>query len=171
MAPDGRWHRRYRLSSAGGVDRKAAPVLPRGMRARSSWPSLAACLLLLALAPPAPAAEVTLRVKVPAGKLKSVRLRNLPQGARVAVAVQSDGEIAVVFVGARELKESPGHARPLFGGRVEHRLSFSVTIPSEGNYYVVLDNRKGADPRAVTVAVQAVRVPPKSLPNDKSRSF
>jgi hypothetical protein len=141
------------------------------MRVEPVWGRLATCLLLLAPAVLASAAEVALRVSVPAGKVKTVRLRNLPQGASVTVAVQADGEIAVAFVGVKEFKETPGQARPLFAGRVERRLSFSLTIPSAGNYYVILDNRKGDDPRAVTVAVQAVRGSPKSLPNEKSRSF
>lgn len=103
--------------------------------------------------------------------MKSLRLQNLAEGTVVGVAVQADGEIAVAFVGGKELKESPTGVRPLFTGRLERRLAFSVTIPSTGQYYVVLDNRKGEETRAVRVRVRAAPKSPRDLTNEKSRTF
>lgn len=147
-------------------------MLPRRMIPRGPWPGVALVLLLAsALALPASGAEVTLRTDVPAGKLKSLRLRNLAEGTVVGVAVQADGELAVAFVGGKALRKSPRGVPPLFTGRLDRRLAFSVTIPSPGHYYVVLDNRKGEDSRAVRVRVRAVRKAPRDLTKEKSRTF
>ena len=141
------------------------------MTARSILVGLACSLLLLAPVPPASAAKVAASLTVPAGKTKRIQLRNLAQGTLVDVAVKSDGDIAVIFIGAAELKANPHHAQPLFAGRMERRLSFSLKIASAGNYYVFLDNSKGKESRTITVAIQTTRAEPKDLPNSKSRSF
>lgn len=147
-------------------------MLPRRMISPRHWTGFALFLLLAsALAVPAAGAEVTLSINVPAARMKSLRLRNLAEGTVVGVAVQADGEISVAFVGGKELKESPRGVPPLFTGRLERRLTFSVTIPSTGHYYVVLDNRKGEESRAVRVRVRAVRKSPPDLTKEKSRTL
>lgn len=128
-------------------------------------------LLVLALAGAAGGADVRLTVEAPAGKTKSVRLRNLPEGAVVAVDVQASGEIGVFFVRARDPKDSSARVPPLFAGRLERRLAFSVTIPSAGSYYVVLDNRKGEEPRSVSLRVRAARGTPSKERDAPIKSF
>jgi hypothetical protein len=127
--------------------------------------------LVLALAGQAFCAEFGLTVEVPVGKLKSLRLRNLPEGAVVGVDVQTSGDIGVVFVRAKDPKDPPARVPPLFTARLERRLAFSVTVPSAGSYYVVFDNRKGEETRTVTLKVRAARMTPPRDRNAPSRVF
>lgn len=100
---------------------------------------------------------VSLNVNISPGKWKSIRLRNLPKDAGVAVQVMSSGEIVVAFVDFKGYQRFSQTSRALFIGQVEKRLTFSVSIPAKGDYFVVLDNRSGQEPRAVTVTVRATR--------------
>jgi hypothetical protein len=98
---------------------------------------------------------VTVNVDVPAGQWKAARLKNLPKDAMVAVRVESNGEILVALVHSNTFRNTPEGIRPLFTGRVEGRLSFSVAIAEKGDHYLLLDNRRGTEARAVTVTLQA----------------
>lgn len=100
---------------------------------------------------------VTLNVDVPSGKWKGIRLRNLPKDAVAAVQVESDGDILVALVDAKSYQAPADKRRPLFMGRVEKRLSFSVTTQKSGDHYLLFDNRTGAQTRVVTVTVRAAR--------------
>jgi len=99
----------------------------------------------------------TVNLDIPPGKWKPIRLSNLPKDAAVAVQVVSNGEIAVALVDSKGYQRFSEASRPLFLGRVEKRLSFSLSIPVGGDYFLVLDNRSGREPRAVTVTVRAAR--------------
>ncbi|MGH7164153.1 MAG: DUF4344 domain-containing metallopeptidase [Nitrospiraceae bacterium] len=114
-------------------------------------------LMSLALAATVAGADGTFKVKVPAGQWKAVKAANQPKGAIVTVEAKSNGAVAVAFVDSGEYGHFPAVTRPLFQGRVDQHLSFSVTIPSAGDYYVVLDNRTAEEPRAVTVTVRRAR--------------
>jgi hypothetical protein len=100
---------------------------------------------------------VTLNVDVPSGQWKGIRLRNLPKDAVVAVQVESDGDILVALVDAKSYQAPADKRRPLFMGRVEKRLSFSVTTQKSGDHYLLFDNRTGAQTRVVTATVRAAR--------------
>jgi hypothetical protein len=128
-------------------------------------------LLVLALVGQAVGADVSFTMEVPGGEVKSARLRNLPEGAVVGVDVRTSGEIAVIFVRAKSPGDSSARVPPLFAGRLERRLAFSVTIPSTGHYYIVFDNRKGEDPRKVSLRVQATRGPARDASEGKRRTF
>lgn len=97
---------------------------------------------------------ITVNVDVPSGQWKAAKLKNLPKDAVVALRVESNGEILVVLLDSTS-KGKPDTTRPLFAGRVEKRLSFSVTVTEAGDHYLVLDNRRGSEPRAVTVTLRA----------------
>jgi hypothetical protein len=99
----------------------------------------------------------TVNVDVPAGQWKAARLKNLPKDAMVAVRVDCNGEILVALVHSNTFRNSPEGIRPLFTGRVEGRLSFSVAIAEKGDHYLILDNRRGTEAKAVTVTLQAAR--------------
>jgi hypothetical protein len=105
------------------------------------------------------AAEGLARVNldIPPGKWKSIRLRNLPKDTVLAVQVVSNGEIAVALLDSQGYQRLSNMPRPLFLGRVEKQLSFSVSIPANDDYFVLLDNRPGQESRAVTVTVRAAR--------------
>jgi len=99
---------------------------------------------LAAAATPAPAtAQTMINTDVAAGRWKTLRLRNIPAGAELAIEVRLEGTIEVALVRGAASARSPETGRPLFRAPVERRLSFSVTAPADDDYYVVLDNRKG----------------------------
>jgi hypothetical protein len=98
---------------------------------------------------------VRLNVDVPPGQWKTARLRRLPKEAVVAVKVECEGDILVAVVNAENYLIYPRVPRPLFLGQVVKRLSFSVTIPESGDYFVVLDNRAGTKAKPVRLTVAA----------------
>jgi hypothetical protein len=126
---------------------------------KSRWASVSLTIFLWMLCLSSAAAEglARLNVDIPPGKWKAIRLRNLPKDAVLAVQVVSNGEVAVALVDSKNYQGYAATPRPLFLGRVEKQLSFSVSIPATDDYFVVLDNRLGQDPRAVTVTVRAAR--------------
>jgi P pilus assembly chaperone PapD len=123
-----------------------------------------ALLLLFVSAAAAQVKAVSLRVEVPAGKWKAVRLRNLPKDAVVAVRAETSGEVMLAFLDAEDYKRFPTPTRPLFNGRVEKRIAFAIRMPGTGDYFVVLDNRFGKEPQTVSVRIQAARGTPKKEP-------
>lgn len=100
---------------------------------------------------------VRVNIDVPPEEWKGVRLRNLPKDAVVAVEVQASGEILVALVDTINYLRYPDAARSLFLGRVEKRLSFSVSIRAAGDYYLMFDNRSAGEPRAITATIHAAR--------------
>ncbi|MDL1982984.1 MAG: DUF1883 domain-containing protein [Deltaproteobacteria bacterium] len=100
---------------------------------------------------------IIVNTDVLSGSWKAIRLKNLPKDAVVALEIKSDGEIMVVLVDSNDYQSFPNTSRPLFLGRVEKKLSFSVSIPESGHYYVILDNRTGRRKRAITVTAAAAR--------------
>jgi hypothetical protein len=121
-----------------------------------------ACALLLAAPPPAAAATAQVSVDVPPGKTRTVRLRRLPQGAVVAVAVSASGALRVALVSATQLKSLKPQA--LFRGALDRRLAFQVTIPESSDFYLVLDNRRGKEPVKATATIRATKGASKSPP-------
>lgn len=93
-----------------------------------------------------------------------MRLKNLPKDAVVIVRAETSDEVMLAFLDAEDYKRFPAPARPLFNGRVEKRIAFALRMPEAGNYFVVLDNRFGTEPRTVAVRIQAARGAPKKEP-------
>jgi hypothetical protein len=120
----------------------------------------ALCLLFIAVSArpaPAAAAEAAMSVDLPGGKHKAVRLRNLPKGAIMAVAVQTSGPITISLLSELDYRRFPKVEDPVFLGTVERKLSFTVSIPAAGNFYLVLDNRRAEDARKVKFLIRAQR--------------
>ena len=135
------------------------------------WNSMFATILLASLAcvsVPAVAAEAQINSKVAAGKWKAVRLKNLPEGASLGVKVIATGSLVVTFVHETELKRYAAPVSPLFQDTLDKTLIFRVAIPDHGNYFVILDNRRGASERQVRVLIQAKA--PKSRQSPSSES-
>jgi len=146
--------------------RAAATVTQRSLI--KAW---IACLLLISLVgfePVAHAAKAQVNSKVPAGKWKAVRLKNLPQGTSLSVRVAASGSLVVILVHEAELKRYPSPISPAFQGTLERTLSFSVVIPESGNYYVIFDNRRGSDERRVLVQIQAIGPKSRDEPTEDS---
>ena len=111
------------------------------------------CAALLGGAPRAKAATAQVTLEVPAGKLKSVRLRHLPRGAQLAFAISSNGRLGIALVSKTQLES--GKAKALFRASFAHKFSFKVAIPASDDYYLVLDNRRGERAITVTATVEA----------------
>jgi len=122
---------------------------------------------LLALAAAAFAAEAELSAEVPAEKWRALRLKGLTQGASLRVRVETSGPIRVILAREDEVQRFPKRLKATFSGSAERRLSFAVSIPTAGTYYVILDNRKGDAMREVRLYVEALparRPQPKPKP-------
>ena len=128
---------------------------------RNAWTGLAILFFLCTSASAQVKGPLTFTVEVPPGKWKTLRLRNVPSDALVAVEVQTNRDVVVAFVDGTEYKRYPAVQRPLFSGRVDKNISFSVTTPAAGDYFVVFDNLSGREPRIVTVKVRAARGKPR----------
>jgi hypothetical protein len=110
------------------------------------------------------AAKAELNAEVPAEKWKALRLKDLPKDASVAIRIVTSGPISVIFAHQGERGSFPQAVRPAFTGTAERSLAFRVTIPVAGSYYVILDNRKGAQARTVRILIEAL---PASAPDGK----
>ncbi len=128
-----------------------------GMRPIRATGLFTILLCMLWVSPAAAANLATFNVEIPPGKWKSARLKNLPKDAAVAVQVVSNGEITVTLVDSKGYQRPFEISSPLFVGQVEKRLAFSVSIPAQGDYFLVLNNRAGRESRLVSLTVRAAR--------------
>jgi hypothetical protein len=119
---------------------------------------------LLLVAGPALAAEVAVTVEIPAGQTRSIRLRSIPDGSALAVRLESDGRVLVALVAAKQLKNPGAPPKALFRGAIERKLTFRVSIAERDDYYLVLNNRRGTEPRSVEVEIRSTRRAPKPAP-------
>jgi hypothetical protein len=138
--------------------------------------ALVAVLALAALSS-ASAQQATYNYEIPSGQFKRVRIVNVAEGTVLAVVVKLEGRIDVfVAYGAAgdktEAEEKPPvTARSLLHIQAVRQLSFSVRAPIAGQYYVVLDNRKGAETQAVEVTIAAQRAAqPKTAPKKEEEA-
>lgn len=117
--------------------------------------ALALGAVLLFAQPEASAAGGTVQVSVeiPEGKTRTVRLRRLPRGAVVAVDVAAEGALRIALISAAQLKTRRPEA--LFRGALDRRLTFQVVLPEPGDYYLVLDNRRGTEPIKARATIRA----------------
>lgn len=120
---------------------------------------LALAALAMTFSAPASAqrSQAALSASVPAGTHKTLRLRDLPKDAQIAVAVQATGRVTVVFLTEADFQRYPNPQEPVFMAPVERRLSFALVMPETGNYYVVFDNTKGTEERKVQMVIRAAR--------------
>jgi hypothetical protein len=132
-------------------------------------PMLFVAALVLALSMPATAfaVQAAMSVEVPAGQHRSLRLRNLIKDVVLEVAVQVTDKLAVSLVSELDYRRYPKPEDPVFVGIVDKRLSFTVTIPQNGHYFLVFDNRQGSGAQKVKFVVRAeppARQPPAAPP-------
>jgi hypothetical protein len=99
--------------------------------------------------------SASVRGEVNAGKWKGLRLRNLPQGARLAIAVSTNAEVGVLLMDQSAYRHLPATKEALFQGKTSDRITFSIIVPHTGHYYVVIDNRDGKTSRKFTIAIRA----------------
>jgi len=99
-------------------------------------------------------------VSVPPKEFKAIRVKRLPKDAYIGVEVESSHEITIAFVDTNDYINLPSPQKPLMVGKVDKRLKFSVTIPANGDYFVVLVNRSEISAAEVKIKVQASRSSP-----------
>lgn len=134
------------------------PIL-EASRLLRAW--FACCAALLAFAGSigeAGAAQALVNAEVPAAKWKAVKLKNLPQGTKVSIQVESlNGSLDLIFIHGDELKRFPAAVSPEFQGSIERKLSFSAVVAKKGDYYIILDNRQGSEARKTRLLIKAER--------------
>jgi len=104
---------------------------------------------------PAAGGTAQVSVEIPDGKTRTIRLRNLPRGTAVAVKVSAEGRLQIALVSAAQLKTKKPEA--LFRGALDRSITFQVTLPESGDYYLVLDNRRGSEPIKARATIRAER--------------
>jgi hypothetical protein len=131
--------------------------IPVIARRQAAWLPCRMMLLvfLVVLQDSAHAGRLLVSIDIAQGKWKTVHLKNMPKDSSVAIRIDSSGAIRVAFVHADELKRFPEAATPEFQGRVDRKLSFGVTIPRAGDYFLILDNRRGENSRRVNLIITA----------------
>ncbi len=137
---------------------------------RTTAPLGCRILLLAALAvlqDASVAGSLTASIDIPQAKWKTVQMKNMPKDTAVEIQVESSGSIRVAFVHADEIKRFPAAMTPEFQGKVERKLSFGVSIPRAGDYYLILDNRQGEDTRKIRLVIRAEK--PKAPGNAPAR--
>jgi len=102
------------------------------------------------------AGPVKFSLDIPPGSWKTARLRNLPEGTVVSLRVVAEGEMTIGLMDLSSYRRYPRPTKTLFLGRVTDTLTFSVTIPSTGHYFIVADNPSKTVSRSVSVVVYAV---------------
>ena len=103
-------------------------------------------------------------VEVPAGQTRSIRLRSVPGGSVMAIRIESDGRVLVALVAAKQLKNPGSPPKALFRGSADRKLTFRVSIAERDDYFLVLNNRQGTEPRSVEVEIRSARRAPKPVP-------
>lgn len=118
---------------------------------------LAITLLLFSLPVTLNAREQTFEFggSVEAGEIYTLRLRNIPAGAQVAIDAMTDGEARILLLSHDDRRRWPDSRHPLFEGRTDEALEFSVTVAETGHYYLVVDNRRGLEPREFAFQIRA----------------
>jgi len=104
---------------------------------------------------PAAGGTAQVSVEVPDGRTRSIRLRNLPRGTVVAVKVSAEGQLQIALISAAQLKSKKPEA--LFRGALDRSITFQVTLPESGDYFLVLDNRRGSEPIKARATIRAER--------------
>jgi hypothetical protein len=116
---------------------------------------LGAALALACAEVPAAGGTVQVSIEIPDGKTRSVRLRNLPRGTAIAVRVRAAGKLQIALISAAQLKSKRPEA--LFRGALDRSITFQAILPESGDYYLVLDNRRGSEPVKARATIRAER--------------
>jgi hypothetical protein len=127
------------------------------MKESAYFKSLFICVVLIFLIiPPANAkvSSVKLSVEVPAGQWKAARINNLPKDAVIKADIGSDRDITALLLDQGSFEKYPNIQQPLYQSKVHEKLSFTVTIPAGGHYYLVFDNGLGLQQAKLNVFIQ-----------------
>jgi hypothetical protein len=99
--------------------------------------------------------QQTVAVTVGESTSATIRMLNLSRGTRLALVIQGQEPLWVLFMDEENFKRFPQGATPLVSARVATALSFGVQVPADGNYYLVLDNREHASANRIQMQLRA----------------
>jgi hypothetical protein len=111
----------------------------------------------------------TFRLTAEAGRWNGAGLRDLPRGASIRVEATADGKVTVLLMDQAGFAAFPSAGVPLLANPDSRNFDFSMTVPEAGDYFLVIDNRKGTEPRTVVVRVTAI-APSALSPEDYRKS-
>jgi hypothetical protein len=129
------------------------PLLRAGARGLCLAVAFGTAALLTGAEAGAAGGTAQVSIEIPAGKTKTVRLRDLPRGTRLTVRIDAGGKLAVALISRAQLKSPAPEA--LFRGALDRRMTFQVVIPESGHYYLVLDNRRGGAAMKARATIRA----------------
>jgi hypothetical protein len=96
-----------------------------------------------------------LRLKAaPAGWIGAA-LRGLPAGGNLRLEAQTDGPVTLHLLDSDDYRGFPNSGRSLLTRAMDGDCVAELSLPSSGDYYVVIDNRDGATEREVALAFRA----------------
>ena len=102
------------------------------------------------------AKTIPLKNSVEAGQFKTARLANLVAGVQISVKGTVSSELTLyVMDHASMVGEKPKFERALFSSTVSKNAGFSVNVPENGHYYLLVDNRKGTKKVSFDFAITA----------------
>jgi hypothetical protein len=73
----------------------------------------------------------------------------------LGVVVQVPDKVGVSLLSELDYRRYPKAEEPVFASIVEKQLSFTVTIPQNGDYFLVFDNRQGIAAQKAKFVVRA----------------
>jgi hypothetical protein len=79
---------------------------------------------------------------------------SIPKGATLEIEARTDGPIEVLLLDAEDYARFPSPTRSVFRGKTSDKLSVAVLAPKSGDYYVLIDNRAGSEPRSVELTIR-----------------
>lgn len=129
--------------------------------------------LLLLLIQPISAAygqerDFELNVKVPPKTWKTARLKRLVKDAIVSIQIKGTDTVDIFILNKTGYLNYPDVVKPLFKGRSYDNLSFSVTIPESGNYFLVLDNKEQKQSAELQLRIHAITAKSKTSSGELS---
>jgi hypothetical protein len=95
-------------------------------------------------------------------------MRGVAAGTVLAVRVVTNGRLLVALVGMKQLRDPKPDSKPLFRGVTQDKLSFRVRISAADDYVLVLNNRRGTEPRSVEVEIRSTARAPTPAPRPYS---
>jgi hypothetical protein len=116
---------------------------------------LAVGWVLLPGGAPAEEAEAGIHFEIDGSRWKGARLDGIPKGAEISVKLSTDGQIRVLLLDAESYARFPNHERSVFKGSTSTKLAFTVLAPTTSLYYLLIDNRDGAEKRSVDIEMRA----------------
>ena len=97
----------------------------------------------------------TFRLTAAASRWTGARLGGLPKGGTLSVQLTTTGQITICLLDIDGYERLPAVRSPILSAETANDYAFTVVIPEAGDYFLVADNRDGAETRHLEVSVTA----------------